>query len=371
MKPETLKIVLIVSVVVIVVGISLTLGLVFGLKKDTEPTPAPAPEPEVEIVNLYNNTAELLEEFPVDYSTKVNSKIEEHIQNRLLTGFKNWNLGFAAWKKWGDILYTPDSIYNVHGARLSLASYQRSMDDTLKVTKIDMGKFHNMLINDNFCGIYYDIITTIGGRKVPGTVMEFVNFKEYRSDEDPDTRVVEGWGSTKSKNYDNMKRYQDEKEKKEEDELTNKLMDYTLPETSDLKEKYNITYKTTYIDENADQLMDIILKGFEAWNNGTTYYSNWIDENLDSDAKYYYLNLTALSKEQYKEEMQPITDEDEITRLCFDNLLIRDNWAGLHYRYRKENRATKEKYVGDRMQFIKFEQKEGTNSWKIVSSWIK
>lgn len=45
------------------------------------------------------------------------------------------------------------------------------MDDTLKVTKIDMGKFHNMLINDNFCGIYYDIITTIGGRKVPGTVM--------------------------------------------------------------------------------------------------------------------------------------------------------------------------------------------------------
>lgn len=165
MKPETLKIVLIVSVVVIVVGISLTLGLVFGLKKDTEPTPAPAPEPEVEIVNLYNNTAELLEEFPVDYSTKVNSKIEEHIQNRLLTGFKNWNLGFAAWKKWGDILYTPDSIYNVHGARLSLASYQRSMDDTLKVTKIDMGKFHNMLINDNFCGIYYDIIITIGGKE--------------------------------------------------------------------------------------------------------------------------------------------------------------------------------------------------------------
>ena len=114
-----------------------------------------------------------------------------------------------------------------------------------------------------------------------------------------------------------------------------------------------------------------LLKGFEAWNNGITYYSNWIDENLDSDAKYYYLNLTALSKDQYKEEMQRITDEDEITRLYFDNLLIRDNWAGLHYRYRKENRATKEKYVGDRMQFIKFEQKEGTSSWKIVSSWIK
>lgn len=104
MKPETLKIVLIVSVVVIVVGISLTLGLVFGLKKDTEPTPAPASEPEVEIVNLYNNTAELLEEFPIDYSTRVSSKIEEHIQNRLLTGFKNWNLGFPPGKN-GEIFY--------------------------------------------------------------------------------------------------------------------------------------------------------------------------------------------------------------------------------------------------------------------------
>ena len=65
------------------------------------------------------------------------------------------------------------------------------MDDTLKVTKIDMGKFHNMLINDNFCGIYYDIITTIGGRKVPGTVMEFVNFKEYRSVEAMKTLILE------------------------------------------------------------------------------------------------------------------------------------------------------------------------------------
>ena len=53
----------------------------------------------------------------------------------------------------------------------------------------------------------------------------------------------------------------------------------------------------------------------------------------------------------------------------FDNILIRDNWAALHYRYRSENKQTNEKYVGDRMQFLKFELKEG--GYKIVSSWIK
>lgn len=42
--------------------------------------------------------------------TAVTSDLEENIQNRLLTGFENWNRGFDAWKAWGDILYTNDSI---------------------------------------------------------------------------------------------------------------------------------------------------------------------------------------------------------------------------------------------------------------------
>ena len=74
---------------------------------------------------------------------------------------------------------------------------------------------------------------------------------------------------------------------------------------------------------------------------------------------------------EYKEAMEKLLEEKSIEKLYFDNILIKDNWAVLHYRYsryRSENKQTNEKYVGDRMLFLKFELKEG--GYKIVSSWI-
>ena len=97
-------------------------------------------------MDSYDNTDELIKKYKVLNPTTVNEGIEKRIQNRLLTGFENWNRGFKTWKEWGNILYIPASIYNVHGARLSLASYQNAMDRTLKQTIIYMGDFHNMLI---------------------------------------------------------------------------------------------------------------------------------------------------------------------------------------------------------------------------------
>ena len=147
--PETaktsnkLKTILIITAVVVVVAVAVTLGLVFGLKKDKNKRKA---EEIVEIVNSYTNTNELSLKFPIEHQTRTVKKIEEHIQNRLLTGFENWNRGFDAWKAWGNILYTNDSIYNVHGARFSLSSYQNAMNAQFKVATIDMGQFHNMII---------------------------------------------------------------------------------------------------------------------------------------------------------------------------------------------------------------------------------
>ena len=47
----------------------------------------------VDILNSYDNTKELLEKFPVLNPTHVEPGIGEKIQNRLLTGFENWNRG--------------------------------------------------------------------------------------------------------------------------------------------------------------------------------------------------------------------------------------------------------------------------------------
>ena len=59
----------------------------------------------------------------------------------------------------------------------------------------------------------------------------------------------------------------------------------------------------------------------------------------------------------------------DIKKIYFDNVFIRDNWAGLHYRFTNKSLVTNDVTVGDRMEFLKFEQI--SSSWKIVASWIK
>ena len=231
-----------------------------------------------------------------------------------------------------------------------------------------MGDFHNMLICGNFTAIYYDIKTKIGNREVPGTVMEFVEFKDYGTE--LGTRVVEGWGGSKDDSYDSMCYFQDDKEKKEQEEQNKYNLNYQIPDEKVLKLKYPVKYPSQYIDSSiAEQYIDIILKGFDEWNNGINYYIEWINEGYDNDALSYGLKGEKRTMTEYKEAMQKLSEETIIEKLYFDNILIRDNWAALHYRYRSENKQTNEKYVGDRMQFLKFELKE--SGYKIVASWIK
>ena len=153
MKPEHRRILYIVIIVTTIV-IALVLGLVFGLRKSEEPTKNVPEEEIIDVLALYNNTEELIKKYPVINNTTVLPGLEERIQNRLLTGFENWNRGFKTWKAWGNILYTNDSIYNVHGARLSLAHYQAAMDISLQQSTILMGDFHNMLLTDNYTAIH-------------------------------------------------------------------------------------------------------------------------------------------------------------------------------------------------------------------------
>ena len=323
---------------------------------------------EVEIVNSYDNTEELLQKFPVINPTTVYEGLEAKIQNRLLTGFENWNRGFAAWKKWGDILYTEDSIYNVHGARLSLASYQAAMDIALKRTNILMGDFHNMIICDDFTAIRYDMSVVVGDEEIPGTVMEFVKFKDYG--DDLGTRVVEGWGSTKSSDYDNMILFQGPEEKKVQEEQIEYMMNYEIPETDDLQQKYPVTYPSKYTDRTSKEILHIILKGFDSWNQGIDTYLKWVREGYADDAESTGIDDKVRTMLDYQLEMKSLVKKENIKKLYFENILIRDNWAAIHYRYRKEDLVTGEKYVGDRMQFMKFEEKEG-EGFKIVASWIQ
>ena len=72
---------------------------------------------------------------------------------------------------------------------------------------------------------------------------------------------------------------------------------------------------------------------------------------------------------QYKEQITELFANEEITKLYFDNFLIRDNWAAIHYRFRSVNQKNTKTRVGDKMEFFKFEEKDGAK--KIVKNWLK
>ena len=365
--PENKKfrIILIASIIFIVLLV-LILGLVLGLKKDKDND---IPADDVEIVNSYDNTEELMKKFPLQNNITVQDGLEKRIQNRLLSGFENWNRGYKAWEKWGNILYTNASIYNVNGARLTLGQYQQAMDVTLKQVNIQLGDFYNMVICGEYTGIFYDSTHIRGGVESKVTVMEFVRFKEYG--EGLGTRVVVGWGGTKGNGYNSMINFQGDHEKMVKGEINNLLMNYEVPTTGTLREKYPILYPVEYLEtEKANKFIDIIMEGFDKWNTGINDYIAWLGQGYTSDAKSYGLNGEERNMATYESAMRTLAGEKTIKKLYFDNILVRDNWAAIHYRYRSITTDTNEKYVGDRMQFLKFKEVED-NSYKIEATWIQ
>ena len=228
-----------------------------------------------------------------------------------------------------------------------------------------MGDFHNMLITDEFTAIHYDFLSGKPGALEKSRVMEFVKFKDYGGE--LGTRVVEGWGSTKDDKGDRLKRaFQKEKERVEQEELDNHIKNYIIPDSNDLKVKYKIENPTEYIDDNAENILNIILSGFESWNSGITSYLEWVDNNYDSNAISSSLDENDRTMNEYKGNMTELFNREKIEKLYFDNILIRDNWAGLHYRYRKKNQDNEVIDFGDRMEFLHF-----NNELKITGSWIQ
>ena len=286
-----------------------------------------------------------------------------------MTGFENWNRGYKAWKKWGDILYTKDSIYNVNGVRLSLEQYQSAMDVSLKKTNILLGNFYNMIINGQYTAIFYDDIKVINGKKVNGTVMEFVLFKDYEGK--LGTRVVVGWGGTKGSSFDSMRVFQGDDEKMVQDEKIHLLNNYQIPtNVANLKEKYPILYPTEYLDNDKAKIFtEIILEGFDKWNTDLNSYIEWLSIGYFNDAISCGLEGEERNMTEYINAIKELANKQDIKKLYFYNILVRDNWAAIHYQYRSEDKVTKEKYVGDRMQFFKF--KEEGNTYKIEASWVK
>lgn len=316
------------------------------------------------IVNSYNNTEELLKKFPIENPTPVTTQMEKNIQNRLLTGFENWNRGFDAWKAWGDILYTEDSLYNVHSVHLTLKEYQTAMFGTLRRADIQMGAFHNMLVSGDWCAIRYDIMTTPRGsdRTIPGSVMEFVHFKDYG--EKLGTRVVEGWAGTRGVDYQGLSMLQTKEEQAAQKEAENKILAYVIPDTTDLAAKYPVLNPTPVEGEKAEAIRTAILTSFEDWNTGSASWGSILSDHFSA-----HFDHRDEDKAAYMDGMKKEEESTRTQRLYFDSMLISGDWAAIHYRTAVTDVKTGERTPGGRMQFIHFADENGT--LKAQEMWTK
>lgn len=130
--------------------------------------------------------------------TPIEKDIEKKIEDRLFSGFNNWNGGYDGWLEWCNTLYEPDAYYNVYGKRLTLEQYKGMMGQLFQHYTMELGQFDNMIIRDNWCAIRYTVkIKSLDtGEEILQNTMEFVKFKE--NPEPVGVRVVEGWALSDS-----------------------------------------------------------------------------------------------------------------------------------------------------------------------------
>ncbi len=311
----------------------------------------------INVINDYNNTEELLKQFKILYPTPVTTEMEKNIQNRLLTGFANWNQGFETWKAWGDILYVPESLYNLYDIHLTLKEYQTSQMVGLAKTDMQLGDFQNMLICDDWTAIRYSCkhIDRETGAETDTNVMEFVRFKDFG--ESLGTRVDEGFASIRNHITNGMMNFINDEEKKAQLAFFEKIENYQIPETDDLEKKYPVLHPTTPKSENAEEMKQMILKEFEAWNQGAEAFEAFAAENYSASYIHRKNVEKPLGLNEYKKFAE--TETEKVTRLYLDEMLISADWAAIHYRTTTIN-AEGKKEATSAMEFLHFETVDGS-----------
>lgn len=325
----------------------------------------PASDYVIELDPQYNvPTDELLKLFPITYQTPAKTELNQKVQNRMLNGFNRWNMGYEAWEHWGEVLYHPESIYNVNGVRMTLGEYQAAMDASLKSMNIQMGNFNNMILVDDWMAIRYDIvnINRETGDAVPGTTMEFARFGDYG---DLGAKVDEGWGGSRTDNYSGLFYFLTDEEKAAQNALIQAIIDTALPETDDLEAKYPVVYPTTIDTELGKQMKAAILKDFDAWNSGYDAWCAWADELYTDDVMYDYRG-TQYDLAGLKTAMQSMIESEQRVRI--NNILISEDWAAVHF-WNVVTAADGSRDAFNHMQFIHFVETE--DGLKVDMCWAK
>lgn len=229
-----------------------------------------------------------------------------------------------------------------------------------------MGAFHNMIANDDWVAIFYDISTRNRetGEVTPASVMEFVNFKDYG--EGLGTRVVEGWAGTKGEDFMGLSRLQTPEERAAQEAEWAEVAAREIPEIDVLAVRYPVKHPTSVRTALGREIRKVILEDFESWNKGFDEWTKWMENSVAEDFTC-HTDFGDATAEQYREAAKEWFEEKHTKRVYFDNLLVRDNWAAIHYR--TVSTVNGEKIDKSMMQFFRFVDTE--DGVKIAEVWNK
>lgn len=321
----------------------------------------------IETDPAYNiETATLLERFPITYPTPATTSEEKGIQNRMLNGFNCWNEGFDAWKNWGDVLYSPESIYNVNGVRMTLAEYQQAMNITLKQSDIQMGDFDNMIISGNWTAIRYQTThrNLQTGEVHPVPVTEFVRFKDFG---EKGMKVDEGWGGIKGDSYTGLQHFISDEEKAAQQKMMDGILAIRLPETGNLEDKYPVQFPTEIKGEKAQRMKEMLLQDLDNWNRGYAAWAGWTSTFFTEDVTYGY-NDESFDLEGLRANAKALLEEKDIQRVKVYNILTSGDWAAIHS-WHVVTRKDGSQDVFDSMALYHFVEQDG--NLKVDKCWIK
>jgi len=99
-------------------------------------------------------------------------------------------------------------------------------------------------------------------------------------------------------------------------------------------------------------------RDFENYNEGYAVWGTWADQFYAKDLNY-NTKKESLTLEGLKKNTKEDFEKTKTTKLYFDSMLIRDDWAAIHYRVVEENLSTGEKTPDDRMEFLHFRNENG------------
>ena len=116
-----------------------------------------------------------------------------------------------------------------------------------------------------------------------------------------------------------MCKFQGEEEKTEQQRQTNYMLSYEIP-NKPLSEKYMIKYPIVYESETDKQILNIILKGIDEWNNGIENYISWLNGAYANSAISYDSSNNPRTMENYKNEMSNLASKYIIKKNYFLNI---------------------------------------------------